>query len=1061
MIGKLLLAGWILQCLRGLHGDLATRAKWPTALEEAYDERNDREIFQAVVQSMREWEAHKKHNRRLKRDVSRVCYEDVGCFEDTGPFGYLEMLPSPPKDVGTRFLVYGSRKARSIPMDVPAEDIADKAFQAIDSELPTKVIVHGFGSSCDHVWVYEMRSALMSVHECNIVCVDWGPGSAVPNYVRAAANTRLVGRQLAKLVRQLNVPLERVHLIGFSLGAHVAGFAGAELGNVSRITGLDPAGPLFEAQDPRARLDATDASFVDVIHSNGEQLILGGLGSWQPMGDVDFYPNGGRMQTGCSNLFLGAVSDIIWSSAVEGRSLCNHRRAYKLFTDSVSPRCRFPAFPCDHGYDGLIRGDCFPCGVNGAEKPCGDMGYYSDESTARGQLYLVTRDEEPFCAHQYQIKLYNSRGERPARSYGKLQISLIGQGALNETFTMTRKDDEELLIGAILQKIVVPHPAVSDLEAIEVKYTAYSGWISSGLVSWSIDKVSIIDSFGNSLSVCRRGLILESNHPVYLPLYPGECNIPAEPETTAIPQTTPYGDQQFAHEKKGGIGPFTKDQNFEKDGFLAEVISEEMQTRPQKGLGPFTKDQNPKPFDKEAFTRQDIFSNAKKVFGNDIASSESSSQTANPWTVADLADGDSNSLENVEVESGRGFSESTSLQVALTATNSPRSLEQPTTNLYSEIREPVLKLFGKESGRSLKLPEITEPILRPRPARQNEKSNGIRRSGRGKLPSDPVKDTASRSFTVQFLPERLAGILAHAERYARQTLLPLISQYTPSFVGGPRYNQPTYFPPLGDIVNERLEDSNSREIVNSERNSSSVENDSYEEEDSSRVDNSRIGKTLEAEEVVFGSSRDSQSYSDELTSGPAKTEMDQSVESLKVVANLTEDRPENATSGSQETGGSWLTEDGTAWSKEDAGAGPETKIDDWVPIVPADKEVLEKPAVGVTPPVIDGKDDRKFIPLIDFANPDEYFVSSTSKSVGDVAKNSTAEDERLNDSTTIQTSSHIQKIPGRSNDLKEGKTTPKSVINTVFPYIYERKNDPRTRYIPLLPEEDMRPSGLG
>lgn len=68
--------------------------------------------------------------------------------------------------------------------------------------------------------------------------MDWGPGSAVPNYVRAAANTRLVGRQLAKLIRNLNVPLEKVHMIGFSLGAHVAGFAGAELGNVSRITGM-------------------------------------------------------------------------------------------------------------------------------------------------------------------------------------------------------------------------------------------------------------------------------------------------------------------------------------------------------------------------------------------------------------------------------------------------------------------------------------------------------------------------------------------------------------------------------------------------------------------------------------------------------------------------------------------------------------------------------------------------------------------------------------------------------------------------------------------------------
>lgn len=152
--------------------------------------------------------------------------------------------------------------------------------------------------------------------DCNVICVDWEAGAIIPNYVRAAANTRLVGKQVAMLISGLaakaNLPIENVHLIGFSLGAHAAGYAGAELKNLSRITGLDPAGPLFENQDPKTRLDSTDAKFVDVIHSNGENLILGGLGAWQPMGHVDYYPNGGRMQKGCSNLFVGAVTDIIW-----------------------------------------------------------------------------------------------------------------------------------------------------------------------------------------------------------------------------------------------------------------------------------------------------------------------------------------------------------------------------------------------------------------------------------------------------------------------------------------------------------------------------------------------------------------------------------------------------------------------------------------------------------------------------------------------------------------------------------------------------------------------------
>ena len=39
--------------------------------------------------------------------------------------------------------------------------------------------------------------------DCNVICVHWDKGAATPNYMRAAVNTRLVGRQVAILIKQL------------------------------------------------------------------------------------------------------------------------------------------------------------------------------------------------------------------------------------------------------------------------------------------------------------------------------------------------------------------------------------------------------------------------------------------------------------------------------------------------------------------------------------------------------------------------------------------------------------------------------------------------------------------------------------------------------------------------------------------------------------------------------------------------------------------------------------------------------------------------------------------
>lgn len=104
---------------------------------------------------------------RRKRGDSSVCYPEVGCFQDSGPFGYLDMLPSPPEEVSTRFFLYSGRaRANSPAMDVPFSNLTAVwpwASKAFNLSAPTKVIVHGFGGSCNNVWVYEMRSALMTV----------------------------------------------------------------------------------------------------------------------------------------------------------------------------------------------------------------------------------------------------------------------------------------------------------------------------------------------------------------------------------------------------------------------------------------------------------------------------------------------------------------------------------------------------------------------------------------------------------------------------------------------------------------------------------------------------------------------------------------------------------------------------------------------------------------------------------------------------------------------------------------------------------------------------------
>lgn len=114
----------------------------------------------------------------------------------------------------------------------------------------------------------------------------------------------VIGNLVARLNKMRNFPLSKFHLLGHSLGAHIMGYAGKQVkeitgSKVQRITGMDPAGPLFEVpmQPPTKRLSHSDADVVEVVHTDG-----GLAGFVSPIGDIDFYPNGGLfIQPNCIN----------------------------------------------------------------------------------------------------------------------------------------------------------------------------------------------------------------------------------------------------------------------------------------------------------------------------------------------------------------------------------------------------------------------------------------------------------------------------------------------------------------------------------------------------------------------------------------------------------------------------------------------------------------------------------------------------------------------------------------------------------------------------------------
>lgn len=111
---------------------------------------------------------------------------------------------------------------------------------------------------------------------------------------------------------------------------------------------MDPAEPHFAKNQPPVRLDKSAALYVDIIHTDGNSFIKGGLGIIEPIGHVDYYPNGGSQQPGCDKSVVEYM-ELESGSFIKGVRQylgCNHMKSYEYFMESISSNCPFMSISC-------------------------------------------------------------------------------------------------------------------------------------------------------------------------------------------------------------------------------------------------------------------------------------------------------------------------------------------------------------------------------------------------------------------------------------------------------------------------------------------------------------------------------------------------------------------------------------------------------------------------------------------------------------------------------------------------------------------------------------------
>lgn len=241
-------------------------------------------------------------------------------------------------------------------------------------------IIHGWMEHGNVTWYKQLTEALLRQNENNIIFqVDWSRGSRMQRDAAVKNNKPtgiIIGTFISNLIVHNLLSHSQIHVIGFSMGGQVSGFAAKtvkELTNqkIGRITALDPSGRSYNGRPAEERLNPEDAEVVAVIHTDPTNI-----GFNDSCGTVDLFVNGRvHVQPGCPDEI-----DLI------ELKYCSHFRAFRYLIEGVNNN-RFIGTKCET-YNKFEEGQC----VGNEELNFVDVV----SPDARGVYYVKTRPKPPF-----------------------------------------------------------------------------------------------------------------------------------------------------------------------------------------------------------------------------------------------------------------------------------------------------------------------------------------------------------------------------------------------------------------------------------------------------------------------------------------------------------------------------------------------------------------------------------------------------------------------------------------------------------------------------------------